>query len=177
MNWYAVRTVPIHRIEFEVAARLHQHERPALVPYETKWIKRPKKRFVDARKYPLFPCYVFAQFNGVVDFLVTRDSINKLSVAMGKAPLIVGLVGYGAQPATLTDEDVAFLQSLSAPAATEVNLHKAIRKGGKAEIVKGQFAGHVVEVAEVSKRKAKVMLHVFNAMHVVEIDASALVAA
>ncbi len=177
LQYFVIRTIPIHRIEFTVQNALAQREHPAMVPFETKWEKR-KNRRVD-RKYPVFPCYVFAGFSGYGEFLTARASINQRFEDMGKRPPIVGLIGYGARPANLTPDDVSFLQAMSNPAPTSVNLHKAIRPGARAEIVaRGHpFSGHVVTIDSVSKAKARVMLSILGSMKIVEIDASALEAA
>ncbi len=146
-----------------------------MVPFETKWEKRPGRLHRVEKRYPLFPCYVFAGFESIGDFLWTRTFINQKAEDTGKRPPIVGLVGYGTRPATLTADEVSYLSAISALRPTSVNLHKAIQPGGKAQITDGPFAGQIVKVDSVSKRKA--MLNLLNSLQIVEINAASLVAA
>lgn len=176
-QWFVIRIRPQHRLEFDVLHALNQREHQAMVPYELKWEKRKRGQRMETKKYPMFPCYVFGSFSGYGDFLQTKLAINQRYEGMGKRPPIVGLIGYGAKPATLTDDEVNQLRNWSSHIPTQINLHKAIQPGGRAEITRGQFTGHVVTVDSVTRKKAKVMLSLFNSMHVVTIDASALVAA
>lgn len=177
LNWHAIRIRPQHRLEFSVLHALHQREHPAMVPAEEKWEKRKNRRVRGS--YPIFPCYVFAGFESYRDFWITKEAINQRAIQVGKHPPIVGLVGYGAKPAKLTAEEVSMLQAMSLPAATEINLHKALRQNGKASIVaRGHpFEGHTVTVNEVTRTKCRVLLSMLGSMRVIEIDANALEAA
>jgi transcription antitermination factor NusG len=191
LQWYVIRLRPTGRLpagkqgedtrggrlEFDVLHALNQRERPALVPFETKWIKRPNKKFVIERRYPLYPCYIFAGFPSFADLMAERAAINEHAKSIGKMAPILGAVGYGARPAKLTTEELSEMQSRSGTGPTEINLHRAIQPGGRAEIIRGRFAGHSVVVDSVTKKKAMVLLNLFNSMHVVEIDPASLVAA
>ena len=179
LRYYAIRIRPIHRLEFSVMHALNQRERPAIVPYEEKLVKKPRsKRLWDKRKFPLFPCYVFAGFDSFGDFLITRASINERAEAMGKAPPIVGVVGYGSRPAVLTPDDVAFLQSITPSTLARTNIHKALQIGGAARIVDAHpLGGQIVTVTAVARKRVTVMLKMLGGMMPVEIDPASLVAA
>jgi hypothetical protein len=179
-DWYAIRIRPQHRLEFQVLHALTQREHPAMVPFETKWEKhRTKRTRLAEQRYPIFPCYVFAQFCTYRDFWLSKEAINQRSIDIGKHPPIVGLVGMGSKPAKLTQGDVSMLQAISLPRTTEINLHKAIRAGGRASIVaRGHtFEGHTVTIDSITRSKCKILLNILGNMRVVEIDASALEAA
>lgn len=165
------------RLEFDVLRAISLRERPAIVPYETKWIKRPNKKFVIERKYPLFPCYIFAGFESFADLLKIREDINIFAEQTGRPPPILGAVGYGAKPSILSEEVVAYWRKAMNYAATEINLHRAVKVGGKAEITSGAFAHHVGTVVSVAKKRAKIELNIFDSLRVIEVDAGSLVAA
>lgn len=176
-QWLVVKVVPIHGIEFDVASRFNQFGCDAFVPFETKWVKRGSKRSRQERKYPLFATYVFAEFASLADFLKMKYAINRLAEDKGKRPPVMGAIGYGAKPANLTAGEVSALRGM-VPALTKTTLHRALQAGGKAEIVKGAFAGQIGTVSTIEKGKIKLMLKLFDSMHLVEItDTSALVAA
>lgn len=177
LEYFAIRIVPVHRLEFIVQHALTQREHPALVPFEEKWVSIKRGRVT--RKFPLFPCYVFAGFCNYREFLQAKEVINQRFEDMGKRPPIVGLVGMGARPAKLTADEVSMLQAISLPRATEINLHKALTQGQRAEIVgRGHpFQGHTVTIDSITRSKCKVLLNILGSMKVVEIDASALEAA
>ncbi len=178
--WYAIRTVPIHRIEFSVGYELNQMapER-AMVPSEIKWEKRRGSRALRPARYTIFPCYVFASFADVREFAVAKAYINQLAEAKGKKAPIVALVGYGSRPAVLSATDVSLLQTLSAPEPTTVAIHKALQAGGQATIIAPghPFQGQTVEIDSITRKKVKVFLNFLNSRQSVEIDAGSLVAA
>ena len=176
-DWYAIRIRPQHRLEFQVLHALTQREHAAMVPFESKWEKRKSRRVLGS--YPIFPCYVFAQFCSYRDFWLTKEAINQRAIDIGKHPPIVGLVGMGSKPAKLSRTDVSMLQAISLPRMSEINLHKALTQNGKASIVaRGHpFEGHTVTVNEVTRTKCRVLLKILGEMRVIEIDANALEAA
>jgi transcription antitermination factor NusG len=176
-DWYAIRVRPQHRLEFQVLHALHQREHQAMVPAEEKWEKRKNRRVRGS--YPIFPCYVFAQFCTYRDFWLTKEFINQRALDIGKRPPIVGLVGYGSKPAKLSRTDVSMLQAISLPRMSEVNLHKALRDGSRASVVaRGHpLEGHTVTVDSITRNKCKVLLNFLGSMKVVEIDVNALEAA
>jgi hypothetical protein len=180
LHYYAIRVIPVFRQEFSVLHALTQREHPAMVPFETKWEKRKNSRGrVAEQRYPVFPCYVFAGFHDYREFYLAREAINQRAIDVGKRPPIVGLVGYGSKPAKLTQGDVSMLQAISLPRATEINLHKALRQGGRASVVaRGHpLEGHTVTIDSITKNKCRVLLEFLGSLKVVGIDASALEAA
>lgn len=178
VEWFVIRTIPVHRIEFSVLHALNQREHPAMVPFEEKKLRKHKQRDWRTERYPLFACYVFAGFEGFRDFIEAREAINAQAERMGKKPPILGAVGYRKdKPAVLTEREVGFLRSLSAPRATAVNLHKAIRPGTEISILDGPFAGHRAVVDSMTRKGVRAMLYLFNTMHLVEIKAAAMEAA
>lgn len=179
MNWLALRTLPIARLEFFVLHALNQQERPALVPFEEKWVRRPGTKLRIARKYPLFPRYVFAGFESLRDYTTTIDAINVLAVKKGKAPPILGAVRFGnsAEPAKLSPTDVSFLRALAVPRPSEISLHRALQPGGKVSIMEGPFSGHVAQLDTVTRKHVTVMLRMFNSAQVVRLPVAAVEAA
>ena len=177
ISWYVLRIVPVHRLEFQVMHAINQREHPAMVPYEDKKLRKRGQREWKTERYPLFPCYVFAGFASHLEANDTRRIINEHAERMGKRPPVLGLVGFGGRPATLSDHEAAFLRTLSIDRATDINFHKAIKPGTKINILDGAFAGHPAVVDSVTKRGVKAMLRLFNSMQLVEISSSALEAA
>ena len=178
MNWFAIRTVPTHRVEFQVLEEINWRKpESALVPFEIEWERRRGSQHLRPKKVAIFPCYVFARFADVGDFIATRKFINDLAEAKGKKPPIVALVGYGAKPAVLSAADVSFLQALSSPAPSTVAIHKALRPGQQVRITHGAFAGHEAKVDSVDRKRIKVLLQFLDRMMPVEINPASLVAA
>jgi hypothetical protein len=187
-DWYAIRIRPSGRLplrpgkddprlEFDILYALTQREHQAMVPFEVKWEKRKNLRV--PKKFPLFPCYVFGRFCSYRDFQASKDAINQRAIDIGKNPPILGLAGYGPKPAKLSQGDVALIEATSLPEITQINLHKAIRAGGRASIIARGHAleGHTVTIDSVTRSKCKILLNILGSMKTVEIDASALEAA
>ena len=181
LNWYALKTWPIHRIEFTVMHYINQLEHPAMVPYEIKHVRKPLSKHTVERKYPSFPTYVFVGLRSYADYLHIRDSINNREpdLLRYKRPLVRGLVSFNGRPAKLTAEDVKCLAEMSRGAKpTAVNLHKAFQVGGKARVLDGPFRGFEATVDSVSKKRITVMLAMFNRTDMaVEFEPGALEAA
>ena len=177
LNWYAVKTLPVARIEFDVGSHLNQNEYMALVPFEVKHVKKSGRTQTKQKKFVLYPRYVFAAFDGYDDFRQARGKINDWFESRGKRPPILGLVGAAGAPSKLSEADLAFIKSASVPRATLTNIHKAFQKGGAVNILEGPFAGLTAKVDNVSRKKIGVMLRIFNSMQVVDMAPSALEAA
>jgi transcription antitermination factor NusG len=193
LNWYVIRLRPSgrlplrgrsrdipnpeDRLEFDVLHALAQREHPAMVPYETRWIKRPGKRFVTERRYPLFPSYVMSGFYNLEEFLSTRARVNKMAEDIGRPPPIMNAIGYGANPSILTAEEVSRFQAMSLAPASRISLVKAIRAGDRVELTDGAFAGHTGVVDEVDKKWATVKLKMFDTYPLIRINPKSLVAA
>lgn len=181
ISWYAIRTIPTHKIEFQVLYELNAHlgwdEPRAIVPFEIKWSKPRGSKYLRPKKFPVFPCYVFASFRHEGEFYAARKFINELAEKKGKKPPVVSLVGYGARPAVLKATDVSLLRSLSMPEPTTVAIHKALQPGGQATIIAGPFTGQTVKIDSVTRKKCKVLLRMLDSYHAVEINPASLVAA
>ncbi len=174
LAWYALRTAPVARCEFTVLHHVTQRELPAMVPYETKWVRKPNKRLADERKFPWFPAYVFVGLTCDQDYIDIRDSIAK---RYGR-PLVMGIVSFGGRYAKLTPQDVTFLSRLSSAVRPDIiNPHKAFQVGGSVQIIDGPFSGNVAKVDSVSRKRVRVMLTMFNSAQVIDMPPSALEAA
>ena len=177
MNWFAVRIRPQHRLEFTVLHALTQRDHPAMVPFEEKLIRNSRTKRPEPRKYPLFPCYVFAGFSSYHEFLTTRAAINERAEQIGKRPPIVNLVGFGGKPATLAPDDVRFLQTLSLERPTAINLHKALKPGMNVRVLSGAWRDRVGQLRDIDRKRITIMFEMFNAMMPVELPSATAVEA
>ena len=177
LNWYVIRTIAQHRIEFDVQHALTQHERQAIVPFEVKLVR--KNRTLLDRKYPYFPCYVMAAFESPRDFVETRKVVNKRMEDRGRRAPIINIIGPSMErPWVLREDDVRFLQSLSVTKTTEVNIHRAFKVGDDVSILDGVYQGHTAKVVAVDRKRIKAMLMMFGQMRAVEMPmATKMVAA
>ena len=117
-SWFAIRVAP--NAEFRALHALGQRERPAILPFEEKWIRKPNGK-TDTKKFPLFTSYVFGGFmgDGIAawsDFCRIRQNINEASERAGKAAPIVGVVGFGKMPSRLSSDEIGALEAISKPA-------------------------------------------------------------
>jgi transcription antitermination factor NusG len=174
-SWFVARTRPVDRIEFSVMSAINQREHQAMVPVEERWIVLRGKR--TKCKYPWFPFYVFVGVPSFADFQRLKFEVNDMAERKGKRPPILNAVGYGRNPATLTDEDIQFLRTLSVGSPTTVNLHKSFKPGSKVEITDGPFAGYTAVVDSVTRKRVKAMVRMFNSMAMVEIEQAGVRAA
>jgi transcription antitermination factor NusG len=180
INYYVLRTRPVHRLEFDVMHAINQREYPAMVPFEEKLElktsgRRKLRKWV---KYPLFPCYVIVGLPNPEAFRPLKTAINQAAEDRGKLPPIINLIGYNAErPAVLNPLQVHLLKTLSVGTPTEINLHKAIQAGSRIDILDGGFAGRSAVVDRITKRSVFALLEVFNSMQVVEISRANVAAA
>lgn len=175
INWYVLKTRPIHRVEFSVLHAITQREHPAMVPFEEKWIMRRKRRI--KVKFPLFPSYVFVGLRDYQEFLDLKAQVNEAAERVGRPAPIINLIGYGRTPATLSESDVEFLRRVSVEGPTQINLHNAFKAGSKVQILDGPFAGHTATVDSVTKKSVKTMLTLFGSWTPVEIEHASVRAA
>lgn len=174
-KWYVAVTAPRHRLEFSVMHALHQSERAAMVPFEEKAIKRKGKRFLEKKRFPLFPRYVFVQLP--VGRL--RSEFHALKGVDG----VQGLISASRlefRPLALNPEQVATITRLSTEGfngATEVNLHRAFQPGTTVKILQGPFMGRPAIVDSVTRKAVNVMLEMFSSTHVIPISAEQLAVA
>lgn len=173
ISWFAVRCAP--NTEFRVRDALNQWDRPAIVPFETKWVRingKPRER-----KLALFPSYVFGGFEGAdafrawSDFAEVRRMVNNASELTGKAPPIKGVVGYGQKPARLSGGEISWLAGLSTNSGAPP-WEKTFAPGQAVEII-GTGTSHDgtrTKISKVSRSKVTVMLKMFNSYMEVEMQ-------
>lgn len=177
---FAIRVAP--QSEFRTLYALNQMERPAVVPFEEVPSPRPNKPHLNRwRKMALFPGYVFATFPGSVgeawvDFVHVRNTVNAQAEATGKGAPIIGLVGYGERPATLTNDQVHFLTGLSKE-GVEVVTPEPFRVGQEVLIKDFVVPGIKGRIEAINRQKVDVMLEFFGGMRIVEMQLSAIEAA
>lgn len=174
ISWFAVRCAP--NTEFRVLHALNQWDRPAILPFEEKWVRNAKGK-PKPRKFALFPSYVFGGFTGEdpfrawSDFAEVRRMVNRASELAGKGPPIVGVVGYGQKPARLSGGEISWLQTISreaGPAPGEITF----TPGQAVEVVNTgtMYDGARTQITRVDKGKITVMLQMFNSMMEVEMQ-------
>jgi len=163
LQWYVLRTAPVHRIEFDVMYRLQQREHPAMVPFEEKHIPQRFSRHTKRKKFPLFVGYVFAGLRRWEDFLDIRANI----------PQVIGVVGFNGKPAKLADDDVSFLQALSVEGMRipVMNPHRAFAVGQRARIRFGHaFSGQEVLITDIQRKHVEGMMEIFNTRQTVKLS-------
>lgn len=174
ISWFAVRVAP--NTEFRVLHALNQWDRPAILPFEEKWVRNAKGK-PKPRKFALFPSYVFGGFTGAdpfkawSDFAEVRRMVNKASELAGKGPPIIGVVGYGQKPARLSGGEISWLQALSIEAGP-APWEKTFIPGQSVEITNTgtAFDGTKTKITRVSRDKVSVMLRMFNSYTEVEMQ-------
>ncbi len=160
IHWYALRTTPVHRIEFDVMRKLNQLEHQALVPFETKWIKRPDKKFVIERKYPYFPSLVFVALSSMEEYHYLKDKIDDVKGLLGFTPGV---------PAKIRDGDLDRIKTLSVEApTTEIDLHKAYQVGKAVSVSIGGLT-QPTKINALTKRGIEAMVQMFGTMILVEV--------
>lgn len=174
ISWFAVRCAP--NTEFRVLHALNQWDRPAILPFEMKWVRnaqgKPKER-----KLVLFPSYVFGGFIGDdpfaawTDFADVRRMVNRASELAGKAPPIIGVVGYGQKPARLSGGEISWLGTLSREAGPPPG-EETFVPGQLVQVVNTGtiYDGASTRISRVDKGKVTVMLQMFNSMMEVEMQ-------
>lgn len=118
-SWFAIRVAP--NAEFRALHAINQRDRPAILPFEEKWIRNPRNGKTDTKKFPLYTSYVFGGFIGDgltawADYVQVRNHINEASERAGKAPPIVGVVSFGQLPSRLSSDEISALEAISKPA-------------------------------------------------------------
>lgn len=179
VSHFAIRVAP--QTEFRVLHALNQMERPALVPFEEVPTPRPNKPHLNRwKKLALFPGYVFATFPGTineawVDFTSVRRAVNSRSEAVGKVAPIIGLIGYGSRPATLSGDQVEFLTGLSREGVEVVT--EPFKIGQTVKLTDWVIPGTTGRIEAINRQRVSVLLEFFGGMRVVEMQLSAIEAA
>lgn len=174
VSWFAIRVAP--NSEFKVMHAINQRDRPAILPFEEKWVRNARNK-PRPRKFALFPSYVFGGFVGGtlfeawLDFAETRRIVNKAAELAGKAPPIIGAVGYGQTPATLSGDEISWLQTLSRAAGPEPG-KEVLSVGQTVEIFNtGTPYDHTnAKITRIARSRVAVMLRMFNTYIEVEMQ-------
>lgn len=167
LHWLVLRVAP--QKEFEAAKQIADRGHAALCPFEQKWRRQHSRtRHKKRRKYPLFTRYVFAGISSWPhDYRDIIDSIDDVQ----------GVVGVGAVPALLTETEIQWIKAIcetggDADQHSTTSVHKAIKPGEPVRIMEGSFEGKVGPLDCVVGKDAKVMIEIFNSMHLVKIPLS-----
>ena len=158
-RWYAVRTRSRHEklVRDRLAAEGIEHLLPTVFRL-SQWKDRKKEI-----EMPLFSGYCFARFPWA-----DRLAIQTVSG-------VVRIVGGGARPAPVPDEEIEALKSLMA-SELPYDAHPYLREGMVVEVKRGPLEG----VRGILLRKAKrhrlvISIHLIRQATAVEIDASEVV--
>jgi len=124
-RWYAAHTCANHekRVAEQLARRCVEH----LLPLYPSW-RRWKDRRV-CLQLPLFPGYIFVR-------LALRDRMLVL-----QAPSVVRLIGFGATPAPVSENEIASLQRALGEGA-RLQPHPYLTLGQRVRITTGSLAGY-----------------------------------
>jgi len=151
-SWFAAYTLPRH--EWKVAAQLAERQIPSFLP-----IYRSVRRWKDRRKVlelPLFPSYLFVQFNPG----------NRLDLL--RLPGVMGLVCFQGKPAPVASTEIENLRQCLT-GQTSAHPHPYLRVGRKVRIRSGPLAG--IEGILVRKREvARVVLSISLLQRSVSLD-------
>jgi transcription antitermination factor NusG len=163
-HWLVLRVAP--QKEFEAAKQIADRGHAALCPFEQKWRRRHSRtRHKKQHKYPLFTRYVFAGISAWPgDYRDIIDSIEEVQ----------GVVGVGAVPARLTESEIEWIKAICATGGdrdmqSATSVHKAIKPGEPVRIMEGSFEGKVGPLDCVLGKDAKVLIEIFNSMHLIKI--------
>jgi transcription antitermination factor NusG len=161
LTWYGVRTKS--NFEKSVAVSL---ECKGLQPYLPQYIRRKEwsDRVVE-RPTPLFPGYVFCRF----------DSTKRVSIL--NTPGVVGIVGFGNQPAPIPDAEIEAVRHLL-NSGLAVSPCCYLNEGDRVRIRSGTLEG--LEGILVKKKSAWRLIVSVNMLQrsvMVEIDQNIIAAA
>lgn len=183
-TWFAIRVAP--QTEFKVLHALNQQERPSLLPTEEKWIEK-KNGKTDTKRFPLFASYVFAGFLGPafpawVDFTRIRDNINEAEKLAGRAAPIIGLLGFGKKPSSLSGDEISALERMSRgapahPSTIEFEIGQRIRVVNHPLIPPVEGTVTAVRKAEDNRRIVRAILDRLGSRVVVDLQPSNVEAA
>jgi len=127
MNWYCVHTRPLK----EEQAVAYYQETLGLGTYYPR-LRRPKtirrvRRIVTG---PLFPRYLFCQFDMAVHYRAVRY-----------APEVIDVVSFGGKPAVVEDALIDELRSWAGESVDVITLQPSLRPGDRVEITDGPMRG------------------------------------
>jgi transcription antitermination factor NusG len=158
MEWYAL-VVPAQK-ELAVRSLLAKAGLEVIVPVEMKWKRKGRHvrragRMVEC-EYPLMPRYVFVGFSGQPNWWVIRN----YQFPDG-SKMVQGVLGTNGMPRPLTAEAVHALKGLQFAIPT-FNPHKGVRAGDTAQFIYGPMRGQIAKVRKIVKRRAIVLVNLFN---------------
>ena len=153
-RWYILKVEP--QKEFAAVEIIEKRGAMSFVPVELKHPRqsRYRRRAVDKKaepkKYPIYPGYVFAAFNGILPM----RQLARLYVVKG----VVGLDGYPYEvPHSIIDklkeQSGKTFRRKSTP-----NPHKSFDVGESVEITGGPFEGHTLPIVGISGKMAEFLV-------------------
>ena len=156
LRWYAVRTRSRHeKIVRDRLAGLGVEQLLPTVRRVSQW--KDRKKEIEA---PLFSGYCFTRF-------AWQDRTPVLKVSG-----VVAIVGGGARPEPIPDEEIAALRTLMA-SALRYDAHPYLREGMAVEVVRGPLQGVRGMLLRKDKRHRLVIaVHLIQQAAAVEIDAA-----
>lgn len=162
-SWVILRVKP--RTEFETAEALSAQGRDALVPFERKYRRFGRHRARVLCCYPLFPCYVFAEWPE-----------NGHSASHSVIRSVLGVMTVDERPYRLSVAEIAWVRTLS-DGQTEVaglNIHHALRAGQWAQIAEGPMVGLAGYIDAIRGSRASVLMEMLGVWRSVEIPLDVL---
>lgn len=169
LSWYVLSTAP--KREFQVAAWLEAQGWNSLIPIEYKKRRtsrhhRGEKAKVREFAVPLVPRMVFFGYAGPVPWLRIMDAYH-----------VTGVLGINGTPAQMRPGEIDRLRDTS-EALLRPMVMTPVEAGKKARMMApGLWQGHVVEVASVTGKWAKVVQNWFGVPTEVKVDVKDLEAA
>ncbi len=146
IRWYILRVEP--QREFAAVDIIGRRGALSFVPVEEKFPRqsrhrrRAKDKQAEPKKYPIFPGYVFAGFNGTIPM----RELSRLYVVRG----VVGLEGKPYEVPQGIVDSLKHLSGTSLPRRSTPNPHKSFDVGETVEITGGPFEGHVLPIVGIS---------------------------
>jgi len=172
LRWYILRVEP--QKEFAAVEIIDKRGGMAFVPVEEKfprlrrgsW-KRDKR--AAPKRYPIFPGYVFAGFNGVVPLY-----------QLARLYVVKGVVGFEGKPYEVPAAIIEGMQKLSGQTLrrrSTPNPHKSFDVGETVEITGGPFEGWSLPIVGISGKMAEFMVQFMGKEQKVKVPLSFLEAA
>lgn len=172
-RWYILRVEP--QKEFAAVEIIDKRGGLSFVPVEVKFPRqnRHRRRATDKqaepKRYPIFPGYVFAAFNGVIPM----RQLARLYVVKG----VVGIDGHPYEVPTDIIETLKAQSGKTFRRRSTPNPHKSFDVGETVEITGGPFEGHVLPIIGVSGKMAEFFVQFLGKEQKVKVPLSFLEAA
>lgn len=164
-NWFCVTVTP--QKETLVSQQLMERGVDTFIPINIRW---RKKNRTTREKVPMpfvaFPGYLFI---GHTSSIFPWGQVSQLDH-------ITGAIGFNGYPRQLNLDSIGkflgkFREGLE-PDKVERNMrsNREYKTGDRAEVMSGQYKGHVVEVSSIQGRTAKFEIELFNRIVFATID-------